>query len=177
MKHENVKKLCFMGVLLALGIVLPFVTMQVPRIGNMLLPMHIPVLLCGFLCGGPSGFLLGLILPIVRSLLFTAPPMMPTAVAMAAELATYGLVTGVFYQKLKNHRFRIYGSLIRAMILGRIVWGLVSMGLFRIMGNSFTWKLFALQGFVNALPGIVIQLILIPVIVIAVQRVQGQEEY
>lgn len=166
-----------MGVLLALGIVLPFVTMEVPRIGNMLLPMHIPVLLCGFLCGGPSGFLLGLILPIVRSLIFTAPPMMPTAVAMAAELATYGLVTGVLYQKLKEHKFRIYGSLICAMILGRVVWGLCSLGLYHILGNSFTWKIFALQGFVNAVPGIVIQLILIPVIVLAVQKVLGQEEH
>lgn len=162
---KNYKKLVLSALFIAIGIVLPFMTMQIPRIGNMLLPMHIPVILCGFLCGGPYGFAVGLIVPLLRSVLIGMPPMLPIAVTMAPELAIYGLVTGLLYQKLNNKKFGVYISLITAMILGRIVWGLVSVGVFSLLGNSFTWKVFITNGFMNAIPGIIIQLILIPILV------------
>lgn len=156
---------------IALGIILPFITMQIPRIGNMLLPMHIPVLLCGFICGAPYGFIVGLITPLLRSVLIGMPLMVPMAVCMAPELAVYGLVTGLLYEKLRTRSFKIYISLISAMILGRIAWGLVSLGVYSLLlGDSFTWKLFVTNGFVNAVPGIVIQLILIPIIVTTLKR-------
>ncbi|WP_099468519.1 ECF transporter S component [Konateibacter massiliensis] len=165
-------KLVLSAFFIALGIILPFVTMQIPSIGNMLLPMHIPILLCGFICGGPYGFLVGLITPLLRSVLFGMPAMMPTAISMAAELATYGLVTGVMYNRIKGKRLSIYISLIIAMILGRMVWGVVSYGLFAALGNAFTWQIFLVQGFANAIPGIIIQLIIIPAIMYQMRKVQ-----
>ncbi len=170
MKKQNMK-LALSAFFIALGIILPFITMQIPRIGNMLLPMHIPVMLCGFICGGPYGFIVGLIVPLLRSVLVGMPLMIPTAVSMSPELAVYGLITGCMYQKLKEQRFGIHLALLTAMILGRIVWGGVSIGLFSLIGNSFTWKLFVMNGFVNAIPGIVIQLIFIPFLVKRLKRV------
>ena len=90
MKNLSVRNIVLAGFFLAVGIVLPFFTMQIPSIGNMLLPMHIPVLICGFVCGWPLGLIVGFILPLLRSMLFTMPPMYPTALAMAFELAAYG---------------------------------------------------------------------------------------
>lgn len=164
-KQNNTRKLVLTAFFIALGMILPFITMQVPRIGNMLCPMHIPVILCGFLVGAPYGLIAGIILPLLRSLVFGAPPMMPTAVAMAVELGTYGLLTGLLYERLKEKKWGIYISLVSAMVLGRIVWGIAAMGLYGVMGNAFTFKIFLMQAFVNAIPGIIIQLVLIPVLV------------
>ena len=164
MKNQS-KNLVLAALFIALGIILPFITMQIPRIGNMLLPMHIPVILCGFICGGPYGFIVGLIVPLMRSVLIGMPNMIPTAVAMAPELAVYGLVTGLLYQKVKEQKFGIYIALVTAMISGRIVWGAASLLIFSLIGNSFSWKLFVMNGFINAIPGIIFQLIFIPILV------------
>lgn len=166
----NTKKLTLSALFLALGLILPFFTGQLKQLGNMLLPMHIPVIICGFVCGGPCGFVVGLTVPVLRSILFTRPEMMPTAIAMAAELSTYGFATGILYSKLKNKKCRIYLSLMGAMVLGRIVWGLVSFILYRIMGTPFTWELFAAGAFLNAFPGILIQLLLVPAIIYALDK-------
>jgi len=162
---KQIKNLVLSALFIALGIILPFITMQIPKVGNMLLPMHIPVMLCGFICGASYGFAVGLIVPLLRSMLFGMPVMLPAAVTMAPELAVYGLVTGLLFKKFKSKKFGIYISLISAMILGRIAWGLASLGVFSLLGNSFTWKIFITNGFVNATLGIVIQLILIPTLV------------
>lgn len=167
---SRTKKLTLSALFLALGMVLPFFTGQLKQFGNMLLPMHIPVIICGFVCGSPWGFVVGLIVPILRSLLFTMPKMMPTAIAMAAELAAYGFATGFLYSKLKNKKFGIYLSLIGAMLIGRIVWGVVSFLLYQLMGTPFTWELFAAGAFLNAIPGILIQLLLIPAIIYALKK-------
>ncbi len=97
------------------------------------------------------------------------PPMMPTAVAMSFELAAYGMVSGVLYYKLAGKMFAAYISLIGAMITGRVVWGAVSFGLYSFLGKIFTWKIFAMQAVINAIPGIVLQLVLIPVLVISLE--------
>lgn len=162
---KQYKNLVLSALFIAIGIILPFITMQIPRIGNMLLPMHIPVILCGFICGGPYGLVVGLLVPLLRSMLVGMPIMLPGAVTMAPELAAYGLVTGLLYRRLKGKKLGILISLITAMITGRIVWGLASVGVFSLLGNSFTWKIFVTNGFINAIPGIVIQLILIPLLV------------
>ena len=167
---NNIQKLVLSAFFLALGIVLPFMTMQIPELGNMLLPMHIPVLLCGFLCGAPYGAVVGLIVPILRSLLFGAPPMIPIAISMAVELMVYGAVSGYLYNKLKTKKFGIYATLIPAMLIGRVAWGAVSWLVFRALGNPFTWMIFVTQAFINAIPGIVLQLILIPVVLVSVNR-------
>ena len=162
---NNTKKLTMAALFMALGLVLPFFTGQIPEIGNMLLPMHIPVLLCGFICGWEYGLSVGFIVPIFRSVLFGRPYMMPVAVAMAFELAAYGAVAGFLYQKLKRKKFGSLISLVGAMIVGRILWGVVSIALFKMVGSVFTWELFAAGAFLEAIPGIVVQLILIPTIV------------
>lgn len=158
------------GLFLALGLVMPFLTGQIPSLGNKLLPMHIPVLLCGFVCGGPTGLIVGFILPILRSVLFSMPPMYPTAMSMAFELAVYGFVAGVMYRVLPKNNIYIYIALIISMIAGRIVWGIVSTLIYGLSGVKFTWQLFIAGGFINAIPGIIIQIILIPIIVIAMKR-------
>lgn len=158
------------GLFLALGLVMPFLTGQIPSLGNKLLPMHIPVLLCGFVCGGPTGLIVGFILPILRSVLFSMPRMYPTAMSMAFELAVYGFVAGAMYRVLPKKNIYIYITLILSMIAGRIVWGIVSTLIYGLSGVKFTWQLFVVGGFINAIPGIIIQIILIPIIVIAMKR-------
>ena len=101
MRLENrIVKITLSGMFLGLALVLPFLTGQIPEIGSMLCPMHIPVLLCGYLCGGTWGLIVGLMAPLLRSMIFGMPPMFPTAVCMAFELAIYGLSAGVLYRML-----------------------------------------------------------------------------
>ncbi|MEA5010726.1 MAG: ECF transporter S component [Angelakisella sp.] len=170
MKKITVKQMVLGGLFLALGIVMPFLTAQIPGIGSRLLPMHIPVLLCGFVCGGPVGLLVGFVVPILRSMMFGMPPMFPTAIAMAFELAVYGWLCGVLYQRLPKTTPNIYLSLIGAMLGGRIVWGLISLVLYGMAGNPFSLQIFMAGAFINAAPGILLQLVLIPIIVVALRK-------
>lgn len=159
------------AMLLALGLVLPFLTGQIPNIGNMLLPMHIPVLLCGLICGWQYGAVIGLILPLLRSALFGMPELFPRATAMAFELMTYGLVIGLLYGLSKWQCIRaLYRSLIVAMLAGRAVWGLVQTIQLGLSGSALTWKVFFAEAFINAVPGIIIQLILIPAIMVVLNQ-------
>ncbi len=169
MKKQSTRKLVFAALFLALGLVLPFLTAQIPQVGSMLLPMHLPVLLCGFVCGWPYGLLVGAVTPLLRSMLFSMPPLYPTAVAMAFELAAYGLLAGLFYKLLPKKPVYVYVSLILAMLGGRVVWGLVQMILMSLVAQPFTWQIFMVGAFGNALPGIAVQLVLIPVIVLALR--------
>lgn len=167
MKKNQVLKLVVSALLLALGLVLPFLTGQIPEIGSMLLPLHLPALLCGFVCGWPWGLAVGFVLPLLRSVLFGMPPMIPTALCMAFELAVYGAAAGVIY-RMKG---RVYYALIGAMLIGRAVWGLVSWLVYKLlMGSSFAAAAFWAGGFVNAWPGIVLQLVLVPLIVAALKK-------
>ncbi|MBQ9975447.1 MAG: ECF transporter S component [Clostridia bacterium] len=167
MKKQRIKRLVLSAMLLAVGIVLPMLTSQIKEIGDTLLPMHIPVLLCGFICSASYGGAVGFLLPFIRSFIFSMPPLYPNAVWMALELMTYGAVSGIVYSKTR----RKYLSLILAMLSGRIVWGIAKAVLLGIAGKSFGLAAFITGGFVDALLGIVIQLILIPLIVKAYERV------
>lgn len=158
------KKLVWSGVCLALALLLPFVTGQIPEYGNMLLPMHLPVLLCGFVCGYQYGLLVGFIAPLLRYALFGMPPVLPIGIPMAFELATYGCVTGLLGAN-KEKLSSIYITLIVAMLSGRIVWALVRLVLLGINGTPFTISIFLASAFTNAIPGIIIQLIIIPILV------------
>ncbi len=170
MKNKNILKLTYAGLCLALCLVLPFLTGQIPQIGSQLLPMHIPVLLCGFLCGPLWGLGVGAVAPILRSLLFGMPPLFPTAAAMAFELAAYGLLSGLFYKLLPKRTPYLYLALILAMIGGRLVWGLAQVILMGIAGKGFTLAAFWAGAFANAWPGIVLQLVLIPPLVAALKK-------
>jgi len=176
MKKLSVRKLVLSGLFIALGLVMPFLTGQIPSVGSRLLPMHIPVLLCGFVCGWPYGLIVGFIVPLFRSVLFGMPPMVPTAVAMAFELAAYGFAAGISYKLLPKRHVYIYVSLIASMIFGRIVWGIASYIIYGFIAKAFTWEVFMAGAFINALPGIVIQIVLIPVIIIALSKAKLLEK-
>ena len=167
------KNLSLASMFIAIGLILPtLVTMHVPEIGRMLLPIHIPVLFCGLICGRKYGLIVGFILPLMRGFMFGLPVLFPNGASMAFELATYGFVIGSIYHHIapRKNIFSLYLSLIVAMIVGRIVWGTAMALLLGLGGGYFTWQLFIAGAFVNALPGIVLQLILIPVIMIALNR-------
>ena len=168
---NNVKKLAVTAMLFAVGMVLPFFIGQIPAIGKMLLPMHIPVLLCGFIVGWQYGALIGFLLPIVRGLVFGMPPLYPNAIAMAFEMAAYGFVSGYLYSHARWQCTKmLYISLVTAMLAGRIVWAFAEVILLGIGGNIFTWKMFAAGAFLNAIPGIIVQLVLIPLIMVVLRR-------
>ena len=171
MKKTNTKKISTSAMLMALGLVLPFVTGQIPQIGSMLLPMHLPVFLCGLICGWKYGLFVGLVLPVLRSLIFGMPPMYPTAVAMAFELAAYGAVSGAVYHYEGYFCIRsLYRTLLIAMVSGRVVWGFAMIALMGAQGNAFTWAAFTSGAFLNAIPGICLQLVLIPALMLALHK-------
>ena len=173
MKKESLIKIAYSGMFLAIGTLLPLLTGQVKEIGDSLLPMHLAIMLCGLICGWKYGFAVGLILPFFRSVTFGMPPLYPQAVWMAVELATYGLVIGLMYEFLKKKNLiSIYISLLTAMICGRITWGLTKWLLLGMAGKSFTLNAFFVGGFIDAIPGIILQLILVPAIVTLVERIK-----
>lgn len=158
-------KMILAALFLALAYVMPFLTGQIPEIGAMLCPLHIPVLLCGFICGWPWGLAVGVIAPLFRSLTLGMPPLFPTAVCMAFELAAYGAVAGLMHKLLPRKKSSIYVSLIVAMVVGRLVWGAAMMVCMGISGGAFTLAVFVAGAFTNAIPGIIVQLVLIPILV------------
>ena len=169
--HPFVQNLVLSAMFLALGLVLPFVTGQIPEIGSMLLPMHIPVLLCGLICGWQYGAVVGFILPPLRYVLFGMPPIFPTGVAMAFELMTYGLLSGLLYSRARWHCvLSLYRCLIAAMIGGRVVWGVVRVLLTGVASEPFTWQMFLSGAFLTAIPGIILQLVFIPAMMVALDR-------
>lgn len=169
---KHILKMVLAAFFLALALVLPFLTGQIPEIGNMLCPMHIPAMLCGFVCGGPWGAVVGFAAPILRNLIFTVPRF-PQCWAMAFELAVYGLSCGVLYKVLPKKIPFIYVSLVFSMLLGRIVWGLVQAFIitkFFPVPYDFTFAYFLAEGFVKAVPGMIIQIVLIPPVVMALRK-------
>lgn len=166
MKNKNsLLKMIFAGFFLALAYVMPFLTGQIPEIGAMLCPLHIPVLICGFICGWPWGLTVGFVAPLLRSVMLGMPPPFPTAVCMAFELAAYGAVAGLMHKRLPRKKIYIYCSLLTAMIVGRIIWGVAMYVCMGIKGGAFTISAFIAGAFTNAIPGIILQIVLIPILV------------
>lgn len=170
MKYLNIRSMVLAAMFLALALVLPFLTGQIPEIGSMLCPMHIPVLLCGFFCGWPWGLAVGFIAPLLRSLLFSMPNLFPTAICMAFELATYGSVCSLLYNKLPDTKINIYISLFTAMITGRLVWGAMRFICTGLDASAFGFAAFWAGAVGTAIPGIIIQIILIPSLVMILKK-------
>ena len=162
--NKQIKNITLSAFFLALGLVLPFVTGQIPEIGTMLLPMHIPVLLCGFICGKEYGLLIGLILPLLRHALFSMPPI-NVAITMTFELAAYGFFSGLIYNKLSKNLLNTYIALISSMLIGRLALAIAEIILYSINGTSFVFTTFISSAFISGIPGIILQLILIPFII------------
>jgi len=165
----KLRKMIYAAVCLALAYVLPFITGQMQQIGNMLCPMHLPVLICGFLCGWPWGLAVGFAAPLLRCLTLGMPPV-AIAVPMAFELAAYGFTAGLAYKLLPKKRVYIYASLLAAMVAGRLVWGLVKLLWVGLDANAFTLKMFWMGAVANAAPGIVIQILVVPMLMMALEK-------
>lgn len=169
MKKDNVRRLTFAAMCVALGVVLPLAFHMVPQGGKVFLPMHIPVLLCGLACGWPFGLACGVLAPLL-SCLFTGMPQMAMLPSMLCELATYGLVSGILAQVIHT-RPRLLGAyiqLVPAMLAGRVVKGVLEALIFS--AGAYSMEAFIASSFVTALPGIAIQLVLLPALVTLLER-------
>jgi len=169
MMKFDLKSLVFAALCVAIGIVLPQFFHSVPNAGSVFLPMHIPVLLCGFLCAWPYALLCGIVTPVLSHFITGMPP---TAVlpAMVCELAVYGLVSALLFRfvRPKNLVVRTYIALVGAMLAGRLVAGILKALIFNV--GKYSLNAWVTSSFVTALPGIVILLVLIPAIVVALAR-------
>lgn len=166
---NKTKNIVLSSLFLALAMILPFLTGQIPEIGSMLCPLHIPALLVGYFCGWQYGLIVGAMSPILRSILFSMPPMM-AAIPMAFEIAAYGAISGLLYNILPKKKINIYVSLIIAMIIGRGVWGIVKLAMVGFNISQFGWPMFISGAFISAIPGIILQLVLIPVLVLTIKK-------
>lgn len=170
-KMSNVRRLVFAALCLALSVVLPFAFHAVANAGSIFLPMHLPVLLCGIICGWPYGLACGALAPILSNLV-TGGMMPPMAYvpAMTCELAVYGLVAGLIMKYLRTGKTvaDVLISLVAAMLAGRAAMGALNALIFRAGAYSFAVWFTSL--FATALPGIVIQIALIPILIFALER-------
>ena len=170
MHRNQIRRLTLTAMFIALGYLLPFLTGQIPQFGTMLSPMHIPALLCGFVCGWQYGLVAGAIMPLLRSATLGMPYIFPNAVAMAFELAAYGCAAGLLYRALPKHIAFVYVTLVLSMLIGRAVWGLASAVLMMGTENAFTTQAFLAGAFINAWPGIVLHILVIPPVVLGLRR-------
>ena len=174
MKKINTTRLIYAAICIAIGILLPQINKMIPvaNIGAILSPMHIPVLLSGFLCGVPYAAFVGFILPLLNFTLTGMPPIYPIGLSMMFELAAYGMISAFLYKVTKNN---LWISLIGAMIGGRIVMGIANAILFGLAGKPYGFSAFISAAFVTALPGIIIHLIVIPAILYALKKAKLTE--
>ncbi len=177
-KSRNlILNICLSALFLTIALILPLLTGNIPIIGRMLSPMHIPVLICGLACGWQYGLVIGIVAPILRYFTFGMPTIYPSGIGMAFELGTYGVASGLlydFFKKItKKNIIAIYATLISAMLIGRIVWGIVRYSM-TLIDNTlpFNFSLFLSGAFISAWPGIILHLILIPAVVIALEKVR-----
>ncbi len=168
--HNKLLKMVLAALFLVLAYIMPFLTGQIREIGSMLCPMHVPILLCGFICGWHWGLAVGFVAPLLRSLTLGMPLMFPIAVCMAFELASYGAVAGGMHKILPYKKPYVYVSLLTAMIIGRLIWGVAMFICVGINGGSFTFAAFLAGAFTNAIPGIIVQIVLIPILVMVLDN-------
>ncbi len=164
-KHSKILKMILAALFLSLAYVMPFLTGQIKEIGAMLCPMHLPILICGFVCGWSWGLIIGLVAPIFRSLTLGMPLLFPSAICMALELAAYGAVAGLMHKMLPRKKLYVYCSLLASMLVGRIVWGTAMFIFVGVSGGSFTFAAFLAGAITNSIPGIIIQIVFVPLIV------------
>lgn len=168
MPISSVKKLVFTAVCAALCLILPMAFHAIPNAGQVMLPMHIPVLLCGLVCGWPFGAVCGLIGPFLSSVITSMPPaaMLPS---MMVECAVYGFISGLLMKYVRTGKSGadLYISLIPAMAAGRIAAGFAKAWIFTPGVSPFAWVTTSL---VTGIPGIVLQLVLMPLVVTALTR-------
>lgn len=163
------KKTVISGLCIAIGILLPMLFHSIPGAGGIFLPMHLPILICGLVCGWPYGLACGLIAPLL-SHLFTGMPPAPVLPGMMIELAVYGVAAGLLirYLRTKNETAKLFIAMVGAMLAGRVAGGLMNALIFQ--EGKYTLTAWLTASFVTGLPGIAIQLILIPAVILALRK-------
>lgn len=171
MNSRQIRKMIMAAMCIAIGVVLPMAFHGIPNAGKVFLPMHIPVLICGLACGWQYGFLCGIVTPFLSSSITGMPPM-GVVPKMVCELAVYGLVAGLLLKVVHTKRYYVnmYLSLLVAMILGRIVMGVLNAFVFS--AGSYSIKMWITGAFITALPGIVIQLAFIPTVCYGLEKMR-----
>lgn len=169
-KTSNVKRISLCAMCVALCYVLP-IAFHAVGLGGTLSPMHIPVLLCGIVCGGGYGLICGLIGPVLSSLLSGMPPMM-MLIRMIPELCVYGLVAGLAMKYIRTGKAAadVYISLAIAMVAGRIVGGIATAIFYTVTSGVYSIALWATGYFVESVPGIVAHLVIVPVLVFTLEK-------
>ena len=174
MKHNELRKMVVSALLMAVGLVLPFLVGQVQVLGQAISPLHIPALICGLTCGWSWGTALGFILPLLRGALFGFPPIVPNGLSMAFELAVYGALTGVLYplfcKATRSHLPAVIASMLIAMVLGRIVGGAAKAMILGFQGKGYTFEAFVAAYFAGTWVGAVLHLIIVPTVVLSLER-------
>ncbi|MBQ2987490.1 MAG: ECF transporter S component [Clostridia bacterium] len=170
-RHDHLKKLTVSAMMLAIALLLPFLTGQLPSVGKMLAPMHLPVLLCGLICGPIFGFAVGAVAAPLRFVLFGAPQM-PNVLYMTSELAAYGLLSGIFSRILPRRKLSLYVSLILSMIGGRIAYAIIFISI--NLSNAKTVEALILPiisaTVLTAWPGMILQIVIIPTLLIVLEK-------
>jgi thiamine transporter ThiT len=166
MNHLKIKNLVGTALCMALGLLLPQL-FHVIGAGPVFLPMHIPVLLCGFCFGWQYGLVCGVITPLLSSILTGMPPIFPVGLSMMFELGAYGALSGLLYRKFN---LNIYIALIGSMLAGRIVSGLASTLFYGMAGKAYGVQIFLAGAFVTSIPGIILQIVIVPLLVIALEK-------
>ncbi|MDY0210968.1 MAG: ECF transporter S component [Acholeplasma sp.] len=163
MTQKNTFTLVLASLMIALGMVLPFLTASNPQLGSVFLLMHIPTLLTGLILGPKYGLIVGVITPIFRSLWIGMPPLYPQALVMAFEMGAYGFFIGIFHKVIGSKKdLFVFVSLLMALLIGRLIWGGVAGILYPLAGLNFGFDVFLETAFITGLPGIAIQFLLIP---------------
>jgi len=174
-QRERTRTMVLAALFLAIGVVLPSLTGAIKEIGDSLLPMHLTVMLCGVICGWQYATPVGLVLPFLRASFFGMPPLYPNAVWMSLELATYGFVIGFLYALRKKYsRPYVFFCLACSMLAGRAVWGITKAILLGVADKPFGFEAFLIGGFVDAVPGILLQFVLVPLVLELVHRIQNK---
>ena len=170
---QRTRTMVLAAMFLAVGVVLPSITGSIKEIGDSLLPLHLVVMLCGVICGWQYAAPVGAVLPFLRAAFFGMPPLYPNAVWMSAELITYGFVIGfLFALRKKYSRVWLLICLLCSMLAGRAVWGITKAILLGVADKPFGFEAFLIGGFADAVPGIILQFILVPLVAELAFRLQ-----
>ncbi len=166
---QKTRLMVFTGLCIAMGIILPFAFHSVPNGGPIFLPMHIPVLICGIICGERYGLLCGMLTPFLSSLL-TGMPAAPMFPQMFCELSIYGFVAGLLFRLVRTKFVlgKTYISLVGAMVAGRLAYGVLNAAIFR--AGNYSFEVWVTAAFITSIPGIILQLIVIPTVVFALVK-------
>ncbi len=174
--NTHIRKLTVTAMLFALGVALPLLTGQIPTIGRMLLPMHIPVFLAAFLCGAEYAAPMAFFLPLFRAFLFARPTPYPDAPAIALELAAYALIAGLLWRCRKHSMGVLYAILALAMLGGRMIRTLSELALLAIADLPFAFDGFFTVTILGGIPGILLQFLFIPAVMLALGELEHGRE-